>query len=110
MNVEFTRAAVQDLARLREFIARKDPDTAPEVAARLAGAIRNLARAPRMGRIVEDMPGNVAHEVREFVFGRYVVRYTLAPPPVAQDHPHPPETTPRPSLVVLRVWHVREER
>ncbi|MBW2663113.1 MAG: type II toxin-antitoxin system RelE/ParE family toxin [Deltaproteobacteria bacterium] len=90
MILQFSKAALHDLKRLREFIAHDNPTTAQRISKRLQGAIKKLMDAPRIGRPVEDMPG----EIREFIFGRYVVRYE-----VRKD-----------VLYILRIWHGRENR
>jgi len=42
MRLIFSRAAVHDLVRLREFIARHNPDATKRVSQRLRGAIKGL--------------------------------------------------------------------
>ena len=90
MRLIFSRAAVHDLARLREFIAKHNPDTAKRVSQRLRGAIKGLVNNPQIGRPVPDLPG----EIRELIFGKYVTRYEV-------------RTN---SLNVLRIWHGKEDR
>jgi plasmid stabilization system protein ParE len=84
--------AVQDLARLREFIAEKDPMAASRVAGELLERIENLRVFPQIGRSVELAP--TSGVIRDFVFGSYIVRYAL--------HTG--------AVVVLRVWHHYENR
>ena len=76
--------------RLREFIADHNPVVVQRVSKRMRGAINSLVDAPRIGRPVEDMPG----EIHELIFGRYVVRYEVRGN----------------VLSILRVWHGREDR
>ena len=90
MRLIFSRAAVHDLVRLREFIAKHNPDTAQRVSQRLRGAIKGLVNNPQIGRPLPDLPG----EIRELIFGKYVVRYEV-------------RTT---TLYVLRIWHGKEDR
>jgi toxin ParE1/3/4 len=90
MRLIFSRAAVHDLVRLREFIARHNPDTAKRVSQRLRGAIKGLVNTPQIGRPVLDLPG----EIRELIFGKYVARYEV-------------RTN---SLYILRIWHGKEDR
>jgi plasmid stabilization system protein ParE len=78
------------LVRLREFIAKHNPDAAKRVSQRLRGAINGLVNNPQIGRPVADLPG----EIRDLIFGKYVVRYE--------------ERTN--SLYVLRIWHGKEDR
>jgi len=90
VKLQFSRAALQDLVRLREFIATHNPVAANRVAGRLLRAIKGLVITPRIGRPVDDFPG----EIREFIFGRYVVRYEVR----------------KSMLYILRIWHGMENR
>jgi len=90
MKLSFSRSAVQDLVRLRDFIARHSPNAAQRVSGRLRGAIGELVNHPQIGRPVPDLPG----EIRELIFGKYVVRYEV-------------RTN---QLFVLRIWHAKEDR
>ena len=90
MKLIFSRAAVHDLVRLRDFIAQHSPEAAQRIAQRLRGATQGLVDTLQIGRPVADMPG----EIREFVFGKYVVRYK-----VRQQY-----------LYILRIWHGKEDR
>ena len=90
MKLIFSRAAVYDLVRLREFIAQHSPAAAQRVAQRLRGAIERLVDMPQIGRPVENLPG----KIRELIFGKYVVRYEVR----------------QQSLYILRIWHGKEDR
>jgi len=90
MKLFFSRSAIHDLVRLREFIAQHSPNAAQRISERLRGAILELVHHPQIGRPVPDLPG----EIREFIFGKYVVRYE-----VRTDR-----------LFVLRIWHAKEDR
>ena len=90
MKLVFSRAAVSDLVRLREFIAVHNPAAAQRVAARLRVAISRLTDSPQVGRPVEDLSG----EIRELIFGKYVVRYQVL----------------QTSVYILKIWHGRENR
>jgi plasmid stabilization system protein ParE len=89
MLLQFTRSATRDLTRLRDFIARHDPSAAARASNRLGRIIRLLTDQPGLGQTVEDLP-----EARDLMAGDYVVRYTV------RDE----------CVVVLRVWHGREDR
>jgi len=89
MNLIFSKAAVHDLVRLRDFIAQHSPEAAQRVAQRLRGAIQKLVDTPQIGRPVDNMLG----EIRELIFGKYVVRHE-----VRQRY-----------LYILRIWHGKEE-
>ena len=90
MKLIFSKAALNDLVRLREFIAEESPEAASRVASRLVGAIKKLTETPQIGRPIDSLPG----EVRELILGKYVVRYQVSTN----------------SLAILRIWHGKEDR
>ena len=90
MKLIFSKTAVNDLVRLRAFIAQHSPEAAQRIAQRLRGAIERLVDAPQIGRPVDNMPG----EIRDLIFGKYVVRYE-----VREQY-----------LYILRIWHGKEDR
>ena len=92
MRLVYSQDAVADLIRLRQFIADHDPSAAARIAADLVARIDNLCSFPEIGRPVSQAPQ--PETVRDFIFGKYVVRYTL------HDQ----------ALVVLRIWHHYESR
>ena len=59
MKLLFSKAALNDLVRLRDFIANHNPEAAQRVAQRLRGAIEGLVDIPQMGRPVAAMPGEI---------------------------------------------------
>ena len=87
MKLVYSQDAVADLARLRDFIANNDPTAAARVAADLVSRINGLCAFPEMGRSVSQAPE--PDSIRDFIFGKYVVRYTV--------HGS--------ALVILRIWH-----
>lgn len=87
MRLVYSQEAVADLVRLRAFIADNDPTAAALVAADLIARIEGLCAFPKMGRSVSQAPE--PDSIRDFIFGKYVVRYTVH------------ET----ALVILRIWH-----
>ena len=95
MKLAFSREARGDLVRLRAFIAKHNPAAAERLARRLIQGIERLMRHPRLGRRVTVAPDQMApEEIRDWVVGDYVVRYLIA------DE----------RIVVLRVWHGKEQR
>ncbi len=92
MKLLYSAAAIADLDRLRVFIAEHDPAAALRIVDALIARIERLADFPDMGRRVADAPDALA--IRDFVFGPYVVRYTLT------AH----------ALMILRLWHHLESR
>ncbi|HET9047480.1 MAG TPA: type II toxin-antitoxin system RelE/ParE family toxin [Chiayiivirga sp.] len=92
MKLIYSQEAVADLVRLRSFIATHDPSAAAHIASDLVSRVDHLCQFPAMGRSVAEAPQ--PDTVRDFSFGKYVVRYTL------HDS----------ALVILRIWHHFESR
>lgn len=92
MRLVYSQEAVADLVRLRTFIANNDPAAATRVAADLVTRIDSLCAFPEIGRSVSQAPEPDA--IRDFIFGRYVVRYTVHGT----------------AVVILRIWHHYESR
>lgn len=88
----YAAAAVDDLIRLRAFIAGYDPGAARRISAELVNRITALRGAPLMGRAVAAAPD--PQTIRDMVFGNYIVRYAVT------AH----------SIAVLRIWHHFERR
>ncbi|WP_083001308.1 type II toxin-antitoxin system RelE/ParE family toxin [Halomonas sp. GT] len=87
MKLVYTAETIDDLKRLREFIADHNPSAAARIAAELVGKIELLPGLPNVGAPVEMAP--VPDSVRDMVFGKYVVRYSV-------------HAT---AIIALRVWH-----
>lgn len=87
MKLVYTDEAIADLKRLRAFIAIHNPTAAATIAAELINKIELLLDFPKMGAPVQMAP--IPEVIRDMVFGRYVVRYSL--------HTH--------TIIILRVWH-----
>ena len=91
MRIIWSDEALDDLERLIEFLASTSARTAGRVAERLLNGPDKLLTAPRLGeRINRAGP----EEVRRILVGDYELRYE-----VRSD-----------IIVVLRVWHTREDR
>jgi len=75
VTVRWTPEAVDDLARLHDFLAAHNPQLALRVVATLRNAVRQLFVHPRLGSAV---PGFEGHEVRRLVIGDYELRYEIA--------------------------------
>ena len=69
MNVAWLDAALNDMERITEFIARDNRTAAAQFARRIREATSLLSDQPRMGR-----PGRVGH-TRELVLTPYLVPY-----------------------------------
>ena len=87
MKLVYSIESIQDLMRLREFIASKNPEAAKRIAAELIARIQQLRLFPNMGRPVALAP--MPESIRDFVFGDYIVRYSV--------HEN--------ALSILRIWH-----
>ncbi|WP_062064106.1 type II toxin-antitoxin system RelE/ParE family toxin [Cellvibrio sp. OA-2007] len=87
MKLIYSADALDDLVRLRNFIAVHNPQAAARIAQQLLQRIEHLKAFPQLGINVSQAP--VAGSVKDFVFGNYIVRYA-----VQTD-----------SLCVLRIWH-----
>ncbi|MBT2771828.1 type II toxin-antitoxin system RelE/ParE family toxin [Halomonas sp. ISL-60] len=88
MKLVYTDEAIEDLKRLREFIAIHNPSAAGRIATELVGKIDLLPDFPNMGTPVEMAPDSV----HDMVFGKYVIRYSV-------------HTS---VIIILRVWHELE--
>ena len=87
MKLVYTDEAIDDLKRLRAFIAAHNPSAAARIATELLERIKRLAEFPHMGAPVAMAPEPAS--VRDMVFGKYIVRYTI--------HPN--------TIIILRLWH-----
>jgi len=91
VKLVYTDEAIEDLKRLREFIASQNPSVATKIAMELVGKIELLPDFPRIGTPVEIAP--VPDSIRDMVFGKYVVRYSV--------HAR--------VIIILRLWHSLED-
>lgn len=92
MRLIYSAEALEDLVRLRDFIAEHNPQAATRTAQQLLQRIEYLRNFPLIGTNVAQAP--VAGSVKDFVFGNYIVRYTLQ-----ADY-----------LCILRIWHHLENK
>ncbi len=89
MNLKFTLEALNDLKRLRAFIAEKNPAAADRMSQRLKQQIYLLLENPNIGITLDEL-GNV----QQWVADDYIVRYSV------EDN----------TLLILKIWHHREDR
>lgn len=89
MKLQFTEQAVNDIVRLREFIAEKNPKAAKRIGDQLIDHIERLVDQPQLGHVLEALP-----DVREWVARDYVVHYLVL----------------EQKLIVLQIWHGKEDR
>ncbi len=89
MKIRWTPEAVDDLARLHDFLAQHDTRAALRTVTTLRNAVRQLVAHPRLG---PSLPGFEQRDVRRLVIGAYEMRYELA----------------KTAIHVLRFFHTRE--
>ena len=98
MKLVFTQLAVEDLVRLRRFIAEHTPDSATRAANRIKSSAKLLSDQPLIGRPVRAPAGDEHNDIRDFLLtfgsGGYILRYQLL----------------KKQIRVLRIWHTREDR
>ncbi len=90
MKIQYSPEAINDLVRLRKFIAVNNPYAAKRVAERLISGIEKLKVFPEMGLPVQRSPE--PEKVRDLFITNYTVRYLIG-----ED-----------SIFILRVWHGKE--
>lgn len=90
MKLVYTDEAIEDLKRLREFIAVHNPTSASRIASELIAKIELLPEFPKMGTPVQMAP--TPDVIRDMIFDKYVVRYSL-------------HTS---TVIILRIWHELE--
>lgn len=90
MKISYTPEAIDDLARLRDFIAVKNPMAAQRIAHELLAGIEKLKVFPKMGIGVTRAPD--PEIIRDLFVGQYIVRYYL-------------KST---EVIILRLWHDKE--
>ncbi len=86
--------ALEDIERLHDFLKEKSPQAAARAAKAIVDGARILEGAPEAGRPMNDETERRELFVR-FGAGAYVLRYRLDAAG---------------TVVVIRVWHSREER
>jgi plasmid stabilization system protein ParE len=91
MQLQWTTSANLDLVRPHAFLYPVNPRAAARVVQQLVAAAEQLLTYPELGeRLAEFSPRNV----RRLIVGDYELRYELT------------DTT----IIVLRLWHDREDR
>lgn len=91
MKLRYTPESIDDLRRLYDFIAPKNPLAARKVAIEIQEAAEKLKSFPKIG-----LPVAKAVEpdlLRDLYIGNYTLRYLIASPP---------------EILILRIWHNKE--
>jgi plasmid stabilization system protein ParE len=70
-------AAIQDVARLHEFLAAKNPEAARRAIAAIRRGVAALRTHPEIGRLVEEMLPEYREWIIEFGHSAYVALYHL---------------------------------
>jgi plasmid stabilization system protein ParE len=91
MKIKWTSKALSDLVRLYEFLAVKNRQAAVQTVQSLSAAPDRLLDQARIGEKLDEFD---PREVRRIVVGRYEMRYEI------QES----------IIIVLRIWHTREDR
>jgi plasmid stabilization system protein ParE len=90
-TLQWTANAYADLARLYAFLEPYNPAVAARTVQTLSAAPENLLANPRVSERLEQFD---TREVRRVLVGPYELRYEVL----------------EASVVVLRLWHTREDR
>ena len=90
MKIQYSPEAIDDLVRLREFIAAKNPYAAKHVAQKLLSGIEKLKDFPEIGLAVQRSPE--PEKIRDLFVTNYTVRYLIG----------------QEAIFILRVWHGKE--
>jgi plasmid stabilization system protein ParE len=91
VSLRWTSKAHSDLVRLHEFLQPVNPAAAARAVRQLVAGVKRIPAHPRLGmRLPEFTP----REVRRLIVGEYEIRYEIG----ERD------------LVVLRIFHTREDR
>ena len=69
-------SAVDDLARLRKFIAKENPSAAKRAAQAIKESSKNMIEHPEIGKPVDDLPLYRDFVIR-FGTGGYILRYRI---------------------------------
>lgn len=91
MKIRWTHKASSDLVRLYDHLRPVAPDAAARIVRQLAHAPDRLRDYPRIG---EKLDAYAPREVRRIIVGHYEMRYEIAAG----------------TIVILRLWHSREDR
>ena len=92
LKLIYSKSAVRDLSRLKEFIFLSDPPAARRVITLLLKRLELLITFPEIGFPVSKAPK--PNSVRDLFVGQYVVRYLIS----------------NNLITILRIWHEKEDR
>ena len=75
MKLSYSREAISDLIRIREFIASKNPEAAQKIAKSIQEGITQLKTFPYLSMEVELVPN--PEMIRDLIIGNYIARYLI---------------------------------
>jgi len=90
MRIIYSTESVEDLQKLREFIAVKNEQAENRIAVSLLEAINKLKAFPKMGIEVKMAKSQL---IRDLIIDDYIIRYLIS------------EKT----IYILRIWHQKED-
>ncbi|MCE3238713.1 MAG: plasmid stabilization system [Gammaproteobacteria bacterium] len=76
MGIVWLNSAVEDIVRLREFIAKENRTAAQKAAEAIKIAVQRLIETPLMGKPVQNLP-SFRDLLTRFGGGGYVLRYRI---------------------------------
>jgi plasmid stabilization system protein ParE len=91
VELKWASKSQDDLARLYSFLSKSSPTAAARAIRALVAAPARLLAHPRLGERLDEF---APREIRRVFVGDYELRYELRPQ----------------TVIVLRVWHAREDR
>ncbi len=92
MKLEITEHATKDFKRLKKFIEIKNPIAASKMSKKLAKGIRGLLLYPEIGKEVKKASN--PQITRDLFILDYQIRYSYT----------------KNMLLILRIWHQKENR
>ncbi len=94
-QINWLPGALQDMARLRQFIKKENPPAAKKAGQRILSAVNLLIKNPEAGMPSPDEDCDAFRDLyAPFGRGGYTIRYRIK----------------QQIIIIVRVWHSREER
>lgn len=94
-HINWLPGALQDMARLRQFIKKENPVATKKAGQRILSAVNILLKNPEAGMPSPDEDCDAFRDLYvPFGRGGYTIRYRIK----------------QQTIIIVRVWHSREER
>lgn len=90
MKIQYSPEAIDDLARLKEFIEVRNPYASKRVASNILAGIEKLKTFPQIGLAVQRAPD--PQVMRDLFVSNYTIRYLIS----------------KETITILRIWHGKE--